>query len=340
MLKWFLRILYAFVVIIIGIVVLNEAFANKRLTYLEENAQPHFVENDMDSFMEEYYVAASRNQYIDKPLYRANSNDPNYKFSFSIYHSQAFLKDGNANVLAFVLHNLDMNIQPLDVEEFDKNNNLIRIRVSMQFENGLVQQDYNLDGHIMPLPTPYSMDVSIPMEIQVVENEEGGKVFGINEGVTGKIEEIKFEIIDSTLYEDEPKRVIFAVLQTNANTTDKHLVEENIVTGQVTTLNHEGDEVVIDTLRADLFNGDVLRYDLADYYENTPLGVTILESELDKLDEYNGIIVKFLSIFILIALAVTYLLFFLNPTIKYFRNKRAENVMKDAKTNKSLFRDQ
>lgn len=340
MLKWFLRILYAFVVIIIGIVVLNEAFANKRLTYLEENAQSHFLEDDMDLFMEEYYVAGSRNRYIQTPLYRANSNDANYKFSFSIYHSQAAVKDGNANVLGFVLHNLDLNIQPLNQEEFDKNNNLIRIRVSMQFENGLVQQDYNMDGHIMPLPTPYSMDVTIPMEIQVVESENGNKVFNVNEGVTGKIEEIKFEVIDATNYEEEPKRIIFAVLQTNDNVTDKHKVEETLITGQVTTLNHEEKEVIIDVLKAELFNGEADRYDLEADYENTPAGITIIESELNKFDAYNGIVVKFLAIYILIGLAVTYLLFFLNPTIKFFRNKRAEKVMDKANPKRSLFKEE
>lgn len=344
MLKWFLRILYAFIVVIIGIMVLNEGFANKRLTYLEENAQTHFDENNMDSYLAEYNVAAERYRYVEQPLYNAVSNDSIFGFEFSIYHTQVAVKDGSANVLVFILHNLDINEPPLNEEEFDKNNNLVRIRVSMQFENGLYQQDYNLDGNIMPLPSPYAMDVAIPMEIQVVENGEEGKSFKVDEGITGKLEEVKFELIDSTLYENEPKRTIFAVFKSNDTVEEKYLVHEELIKDTVITTDHNNETVELtNTLTSKLFNGTIERFDVEYLYDEENPDITIGISDLSKLNSYNSIVVKYVSIFLIIAIIITYLLFFLNPTIKYFKNKKAKNIdgiIKEADQKKTIFTDE
>lgn len=325
MLKWFLRILYAFLVLIIGFFVYNEALINRRIKYLEEHAQASYDLNNMDEYLENYYVAAGRSEYLVTPLYTASSTKANYEFDFSIYHSKIITGDKTVSVVGFTLHNLNLNIVPEDLKKYEANNNLIKINMTIKYNhpNQISVHDINQNGHYMPSGQPYSMGVTVPLEVEVTKSELDVPVFIIRDKIVSDIESIKISVIDSSASLEKPNEELIAILNSNKVKDDQNYynVREELVDLPYTVevINDEGEkeEQTINVLQSSLFNGVASRYDVGNQYETS--NVSVVDGSL--INQYNGIIAKFLAIYILVIVVVTYLIFFLKPTINYFRDK-------------------
>lgn len=339
--KWLLRILYGFLVVIAGLFVMSEADAAKRMKYLEDNAQEYYDNDDIGSYMENFFIAAGRTKYIEEPIYSAVSNDDKYKFKFSVYETRVEGKDDNVDVVVFALSNLDLDVTPVDQESFDKNNNLIKVRVNIEFANYPTAVDYSLEGKSIPFNLNDSIDVFIPFEVVLGENEDGEKMFSLRDKLTDEIEAITLDIVDLTAAtsEVEPTITTFARFS-NSNHAEKTGVSE-VLTKRTVTLGTGDEAREVELMDADLFNGSAERFDLESVYETNDESV-VATPDLDLLKPYNSTVVKYASIYIGVVILITYLLFLLKPTIQYFKGKRSQKAIESRPeiSEEQIFKDE
>lgn len=336
MLKWILRILYAIFIVVIGIFVYNEAMINRRVKYLEEHAQEHYNNNEISKYLDEYYVAAERTEYLINPLYSATSTQEDYSFDFSIYHSRVKINDNYLNVIGFLVHNININVEVNDLENYEENHNLLRFKTNIKYSNPLnsTVHEMNFEGAYMPTNQPYSMGVPIPIEVQIGENDAKQPVFLLGETVVSDIESIEFSLIDSSLDLENPTETLIAVLESNKDTeqTSYLNIEEELSLKPYTyiTKDEEGEdvEVTTDVLQAELFNGLADRYEVSELYETEEVGTT----DIDLLNQYDNIVFKFMGIYFIAVGVLTYLLFFIKPTINYFQGRKFRKSLNEENT--------
>lgn len=345
MLKWILRIAYAFLLIIVAVFVFREADADRRLSYLTDNANEYYETDNLDGYISEFMVATSRSYYIETPLYQAVSSEAGKEFRLSIFHTRAVTKQGEVDVLTFTLTNLNINVTPENALNYAENENLIRVRVNLNFSNdeGRIYQDYNLKGETVAITSFVSLGAHIPIEISIGENK-GVSLFGLSDGTAPTLDSITLELVD---YSENKKQGTITYLASIANDPTKEAlygVVDNLVIGEGTFpnyVNKNDDNVVTESLVSTSFNGEAARYNIGDIYEEDTDLVNIISTDLSLLDSYRGIVIKYFVIFGIIAVIVTYLLFFLKPTINYYKDRKYEKMMAEREIEvEPIFQDQ
>lgn len=344
MIKWILRIVYAFLLIVVAVFVFREADADRRLTYLVGNANSHYEEGNLDEYIDEFMVATSRSYYISKPLYQATSTEDGAEFTLSIYHTRAVTKQGQVDVLTFVLSNIDITPEPVNPENYENDNNLIRVRLNLNFDqkNGHIYQDYNLSGHSMAITSTVSLGAHIPLEISIGENE-GQSLFGLSEGTSPVLDSITIELIDFSSLENKGEVTHLASIENDDTNLEHYNVLDNLFIGEASFPDYNSDsnpDITKEALVSSKFNGNASRFNIGDIYDEDSDLVTVIETDLTLLDEYNNILINYFVISGIITLVVTYLLFFLKPTINYVRNRRyLKNVSDNDDEIEPIFKD-
>lgn len=296
-------------VVVIGVGVVNMADSKRRMNYLEDKAQSHYENNDIDAYMQEFFVAVSRDKYITKPVYKASSNDEKYKFDFSIYHSKLISKNEDANVLVLALSNLDIKIDPVDIDNYNKDNNLIKIVINIEFANFKGKSTYTLKGMQFPLESSVPMDVFVPMEFLMATNDSGQSFFSQEGKLTDSIRTITFEIEDNTSTIKNAPPLITKFAQFTSST-----YEEKLDVIDILEKSPEG------ILKSTKFNGNAYRYSLDDVYANDSLdNITMIDTDL--LKPYSTVMTKYTVIYVSVIVVISSLLFFYKPVLNYIRSK-------------------
>lgn len=332
MLKWVLRIAYALLVILLAVFVYREADAKRRLDYLKNEAMDYYNEGDLDNYFKEFMVATSRDKYIEKPLYQAISSEENLEFTLSIFHTRAVTNQGEVDVAAFVLSNLDIRVTPLNEENYLNDTNLVRIRVNINLSEGHIYQDYNLEGKSLALTSTSSLGAAIPIELSIGE-KDNISLFGLSSGTAIRIESITIELIDHSKLENVGEVSHIAKLENDSSLEEQFEVVDYLTRDEASFPIYDGEEdemVEVNALVSTKFNGEAFRYNVGEQiYNGDSSDENVIYSNLDNLRSYNGVIYRYFTIFAVIIVIVTYLLFFLKPTIKHIRKRKFAKTVND-----------
>lgn len=343
MLKWILRIGYIFLVIL-GLAFVNrEADSEKRLKYLNEQGMPYYYEDRVDEYFEHFMIATSRTKYLKVPVYQAVSNEEGAKFKISFYHTRAETKQGKADILTIVLSDINIKVNPNDNDNYLKNSNNIRLRLNLNFNQGHIYQDYNLKGESLALTSTSTLGAAIPIEISIGE-KDNEKLFGISEGTASILESVTLELIDNTSDSSLNKTTPIAKLINDNSDTEMFGVIDYLVKSEISfPVYSDGDvkeELIVESLISTKFNGLPDKYDIGKIYDDVNQADVIVITNQDKLKTYNKVVNKYYVFYALIVIVVTYLLFFLKPTISYFKRKKSlSNTEEDTNKEEAIFKD-
>lgn len=336
--KWILGIIYAFVVVIGAVFIFREADAEQRLTYLKDHGNAYYDEGDLDSFMYEFMVATSRESYIKTPVYQAKSTTNGKVFTLSIFHTKAVTNQGVVSVLTITLSHLNITVEPINLENYLEDNNLVRIRININFDEGHIFQDYSLEGETLAITSSTTLGAHIPIEFSVGHNEPGQSLFGLSSGTTKYIDSISLEVLDYSENIKDPEVTYLAYLE-NTNDLETQIGIKDTLDTQtvdVPVYNNREETTTVETLVSQSFVGDATWYDIFDTYET--YDPVLVEQTL--LNPYQKIIVRYFLIYGGVVLVATYLLFFLKPTLRYIRRKKHEKIYEDRPQNEAIFKDE
>lgn len=341
MLKWILGIIYAFVLIIISVFIFREADAERRLSYLHDYAQQYYESDDLDNYMYHYTIATSRHAYISTPLYQAVSDVEGSSFVFSLFHTNAVTEKGSVDVIATTLSHLDIDVIPQNIENYEAEPNLIRIRLNINLDEGHLYQDYSLEGESLAITSNASLGAHIPIEFSVGHNEPGVSLFGLSEGTATTIDSITLEILDYTEEVNNPKVSYLAhIVDSKDNSTSLGFVDHfEVREVEVPLFSDRSKNTTVETLVSTSFVGDANWFDIGQIYESSSPEFEIIIVEKALLKPYDQIIVRYFVIYGVIAVILTYLLFFLKPTISYIRKRKAQAALEDYSTEDAIFKE-
>lgn len=318
MMKWLGRILFAVVAFFIGVFVIRVAQINSQLKYYNEYAPKLMEEDNVKEYMATYLTANMIDKYLIDPIYVAKSlEDEDFKFNFTIYHVMTQYQNEVQYYLVFYFNDLEINYDKVleDPEVFEKNKNsaAVRIELTMGDKEEKSTEVYTLDFNTR-MPN---------ILVQVTENEQKEKLFrtqftnkdGKGESrLNDQITAIDFILIDSTIA---------------AKTEDiKETKFAQIIHDKDAVMEYKADQEVYDTftkeediLVSKAFNGKVDNYVKEAEYENDDLLGPIY---LDQLVPFKKGVNKALGIYIAVVALITYLAYFLKPTLAFFEGKRED----------------
>ena len=318
MMKWLGRILFAVVAFFIGVFVIRVAQINSQLKYYNEYAPKLMEEDNVKEYMATYLTANMIDKYLIDPIYVAKSlEDEDFKFNFTIYHVMIQYQNEVQYYLVFYFNDLGINYDKVleDPEVFEKNKNsaAVRIELTMGDKEEKSTEVYKLDFNTR-MPN---------ILVQVTENEQKEKLFrtqftnkdGKGESrLDDQITAIDFSLIDSTKA---------------AKTEDiKETKFAQIIHDKDAVMEYKADQKVYDTftkeediLVSKAFNGKIDNYVKEAEYQNDDLLGPIY---LDQLVPFKKGVNKALGIYIAVVALITYLAYFLKPTLAFFEGKRED----------------
>ena len=328
MLKWIGRIFYVIIIVFIAIIVYREADNERRLTYLEDNSIEYYKADDIENYINEYMIATSRDKYIKKALYQGVSTEPGKTFTLSAFHNMSISNRDEIQVLTFVLHNLDLDFKPINEENYLVNNNLLAVRLGLNFADSQILQEFNFDGEILAGGTNYALGLHLPLEVIIGVNDSGRPYYQVGNNIHYELEMITLEIVDYTENLNDPTVTYLASFSNNESLDNNFQVEDELVLGSGLFRDYTKDVITdfyTDSLVSTKFITRAANYNLSEMYQSGSR-VTLVNIDGDKLSEYNSIIFRWMVSYSLIVIVITYLLFFLKPTINYFKNRKIQKI--------------
>ncbi|VEU81152.1 hypothetical protein [Haploplasma axanthum] len=319
--KWIGRVLYGIVVVIIGMMVVRYANMNKQVKYY--NSGIDYLKNgQIEEYMEVYMTATMVESYLKDPIYHAKSEDEAFPFEFSVYQA----KVGENKYLVFFLKDNGINYKELvsDKEKYNEDKVIIRLNIFMNGEESPITDYY-----------PASIDKRLPISLVAQNfNDKKEMVFSYQVMVdkknqvkeTSKIDKFELVFEDYTKVEKEDDKPITKKVASIVS-------DDEVEMSKTFDLLKKEDDV----LQASGFNGSINEFNKdALYDDSSNLG----KLRVDDFKKYQKIVTNTVVVFALIATVITYLIFFLKPTINYindrkYQKKAAEEieVIKEEKDN-------
>lgn len=312
--KWLGRILYVVMVFFIGLFVVAISNNTKLNQYYEDKALPLLVENNREAYIEEFMTSRLVEKYIEKPVYLVESENNDYNFEFAMYHAEVNASKNDLKkyiILYFNIEDIDLENILYDYESYEKTK-----------DNALYLAKFKIDGLDEFLNIPFEVDVNKRSAVHLLEvrkDDNNNDVFyiqyrdddGKNQQITSDlINQIEISLLDGTKGREEDDLIehVIATIDHNKNYTVELGKKEYL-----TDKNDDG------TLISNNFNGKSNNFGLNDLYEDeSNLGVY----HKDEVNKYLSKAKNSLYWYGLIIAGITYLLFFLKPTINYFKNKK------------------
>lgn len=315
--KFFHRTLYVLVIIFLGIVVYRVRTINIKKDYLKNEGIKYLETNEMDRYMEIYAEAENLDSYIKEPVYSAISKDEVFPFSFKIYHAKTKFKTNN-NILLFYFddRNIDNLKEKIKYEElaynrdyYENNNELIIIRINIY-----------MDDNQLPTTNFYYTSLDKRTALAII-------------GFSEVDDTIKYHHYQMTTENDKKPTIraaeridkIEIVIEDYTNNDFKEPIRTKIAS--ITTDNNQSNGIdyltkTDDILKSNNFNGLVTMFDKSKVYENNNDLIYVTTQDFFK-DQKSKVYISLL-IYSAIVSIITYLIYFLKPTINYFKNKKLQ----------------
>lgn len=328
--KWIGRILFAFVVFQVGMIVVQQATLKKHTTYYIEKGVPLLEENKKDEYIQQYFTATSVKDYITDPIYEGSSQDEEFPLNFSIHNAR---QDGkNQSVIFYFDDRNEETGKPIDYKalglvknekNFDENPTLVYIRILLYMDEETEPLMY-----YFPLTLPKADDngnfTNNRMPVELLRITEDGRfqytVLNDKRKQEARYADriSKMELIIQDYSEEMGKNEGNTPNQEKTIATFIHSDDAKLGSKEVLTrqTDDKGNELINKSLN---FNGEVKNYDLKEKYKNKEF---VTYPDVALVNEYSNVMIKPILTFALIATAATYLIFFLKPTMAFFENRR------------------
>ncbi|MCR1808924.1 Rho termination factor N-terminal domain-containing protein [Haploplasma modicum] len=311
--KWIGRGLYVFVVFLIASYVMSYASFSRQLRYYEKYSQEFVEDYDYEKYMEVFMTANLVDKYLKDPIYLATSNDEKFPFEFSITQAKASQKNTEHTLLLFYFRDLGIDYKSIlnDYEAFQANN-----------MTAVVKIDIYIDDIETPASSYFNIDLTKQMPITIVEQTvvEGETMFnfvikdekGKQEVKNGnKINEIKLTLVDGTKKISDEETFQETLIAKIKNDDANDMIGNDTFTK------------VDNVLLSNNFSGVKTKYELEDNYKNLDLLGKMYPEKLSEFNKYRN---KTNTILFVVIIVVTYLLYFLKPTINFVKDKNLEKM--------------
>ena len=306
--KWIGRGLYLFVVLIVSFFVYMFSVAQKYYKFFESNMTELTENYDRERYIQTVMTdEILLTSYLKDPIYFAKSEEEGRKFEFGIY--QFKYENPEATNYVSTIFFRDLGIKEIDelIEEepaYVNNPNLVKFRVSIFYND----EEEAAVGYI----DSYRLNQKM-FYFATIDKFEGNLNYLYNQSVDGKqtmfdkdlVTKIQIDLVNG-LKEEAVETPILEVKHDNAS-------------------DNTGENQVVDG-KAGNFNGKVSYHDLKENYENKELLGKVLYEELSS---FRGVTIKTNVIYYSILVVITYLIYFLRPTINYFNNRQYRKKQKE-----------
>lgn len=293
------RILYVTFTLIIGFIVISDAQLQKVQDFYYDKLLNTLESGEYTDYIDDTMVILGTNRYLIEPVYRYDSNDKDYRFKVLVMHAQTFVKGEYESSLIFYIRDFETTSSDVDGVSFTFKTNISNINAELLMNFKFKDKLYN--GGVL--------------EKVVIEDNQ---TFTINDYNSGSVNLLEIKEIDlKTFSVDSNNDIVksdrFAVIKNNEDfnleiSNEFQFVKRNSI------------------LESANFTGQALNYETLDErYENNN---SFLRPDIEKLKAYNGVVTKTFISYIVVVIIITYLAFFLTPTINKFKNNK-ENKSKD-----------
>lgn len=314
--------IYTIFILIMGLLFNSIGKQSQLIKYYEEKASDALEEKDFESYLDAYMTYNLTSSYNNKPLYHASSNNDIIPFDFFIF--QAELKTSTEKGFFNYFYFYD-NLESYDhlftnnesIELFYKNQKLAHFVVKLYMDDeaeptetpiyisltkneiGTYSSTSKNKAKNKPLALTYNLkDTNNEDAFGYVSNNDKGNITHAK-----TISKIEIDFVDFTLStspNDKPKRTPLVRFDHNDLANNENDSMQN------------SDEYLISSTN---FNGNIKNYLDKTNFTDSELTATVQQS---NIKEFKNIRTKWTLIYILFTIIVTFILFFLRPTIDFF----------------------
>lgn len=307
--KWVVRIIFGvFVIISAFFMHLVVADGLKHSAFFN-----HYMSELNDNYNREKYIEVAMtdnlifDKYLKDPIYLAESKEDGNKYELGIYQFSYIDRGDTYYVSTFYFKDLGIDLieQLTDNENYQKDNSLVQVMVHVYYDD---VEEPALIGYISTDPLQVK-----PLEIATIHPDENDdlKYMYLNRSNNAIFVRSQIRKIEVSVYnrlETEPETILIAK------------VEHDDLN------NNEGINEIISGNGAN-FNGEVSYHDLRTNFEDETLLGNVMTEELNA---FNYIKVRALVIYYIILVIVTYLIFFLVPTIEHFKYRKKRQQLEQS----------
>ncbi|MDY0277173.1 MAG: hypothetical protein RBQ97_03720 [Acholeplasma sp.] len=329
--KWFGRIAFVFLLVVIGMSFYNSG-VNKQAGKLKETAD-EFIDSDPDKYLDIIFASSGIEKYLETPIYKGVFTGSGKKSSTLSIHQTIFNNNGEDYYYLWLWFDSNENFYDmlLDKDKYmasEKEGQYLAYVVYEIHMGEIDNEDTTMYG---------SANIYRDQRSPVVFLDMSSSDYSYLTDKTSKvINRISVSFYDFTtaadIEKDDPVITPFLILDnTNTGTNGEEILE----------LNEDG--VIV----SKNFNGNYDAFNKKDDFKDESL--VVLTNYKERLKPYVSVLITEMVKFVVIAIVVTYLLFFLKPTINYFKDRKyqknkleksanTENVLIDAEV-EPIFRD-
>lgn len=300
--KWIGRVLYVILVVIVSFFVFMISLAKKYDAFLNNN-----MKELKENYNREKAVATlmtdeiNLTNYLKDPIYLATSNEENNQYDFGIYQFNFQYKEENMFITTMYFKAINIKVlEDLMADpKYKDNYNLLQIKIALFYDNSEDSVDKYISADFMQQKLFHFATIG--------ENSAGNISYLYNQ------------------FNEENKPTLMTnqlISKIELSIVNKLGTEEEIT--PLVTINHneannnEGINEVINK-EAPNFNGSLDYQMLEENYNNESLVGELLK---DELNSYNKVAVRTNVIYYIILIIITYLIYFLKPTINYIKGKK------------------
>lgn len=311
MMKIFLRTIYVFLMVLIGISVYQKA-VNDRLNNLYNNdIKTNLISGNDDEYLDGMMVLTDVEKYLKDPIISFVSTDEDFSFTLDIYHIEKEIKGSTYYGIFPFINNFKSTQYKnvlLDTNQFVENNNLvgIELRINTTISNTFV---------INPLSPQYLSDSTLdnvnakggifePLFMEKENNSNDFKWFqgDVNYLSFNEITSFELSLLDGTVDLTKPKKTVFAKI--DVSNEPKFGETINFNKNETGLLVAEG----LGSVKSSYAQFNV-------HYEDNNSEL-IKHTNFNVLNEYNSLITRSMIIYVVLALIATFLIFFLKPLMR------------------------
>jgi len=337
--KKFGYFIYFVVLLVLGFFFLTLGNEATKLEYYNTSASKALESKDYEKYIESYMNYSSFFEYKKHPLYYGSSNDEGFEFDFLIL--QSYLKTNEINAVLNHFYFIDyfesydhLFLDQESIDLFNKNSKLAMFQIELLMEgedeptltpieifaeNGI--SNYENKSKIKPLALTYNYVDNNKNFFRYITFDDNGEVVWNESKV---IEKIEISFVDYTKVNntnDDPRVLKLLTLNHNdyANLNGIDYFDTNNNIKESTN-----------------FNGHINNYLETSDFTNPEIEK---ESFKELIKPFNNVRNKWLFIYSGVTIVVTYLLFFLRPTINHFKDKRHKKSLRNFKNKKKKTRN-
>lgn len=317
--KYISKIIYALVIFLVGVIVYRVTTINIKKNYYQEVGVKQLEEGLKADYMNTFIETENIDSYISKPIYNAVSKDELLPFNLSIYFAKSkSVSTSNNSLLLFYFddrnidnlnESIDYSSMATNKDAYSKNSDLMIVRLNVY-----------MDNNVLPTTNFYFTELNKRAPIGLIG-------FHLND--SGEVNYDYYQMKDKN--DKKPNRV-FAKKITKIELVIEDYTTNKLndpITTSLAVFNHNdniilpSEDILVNNdniITTDKFNGSLDSFYKEDVYVNNISEVYTSHGEM--FNKYNYKVYINMIVWGFISMILTYLVYFLVPTINYFKYRK------------------